>query len=72
MIIARFLRYADRERVMKNAFKLKETDFKIFEDLPKELFSLRKKYLPAFYEAKKAVFSKFEPDKLFIDGKLVV
>ena len=76
MIIARFLRYADRERVMNNAFKLKETDFKIFEDLPKELFSLRKKYLPAFYEAKKAgkkaVFSKSEPDKLFIDGKLIV
>ena len=76
MIIACFLRYADRERVMKNAFKLKETDFKIFEDLPKELFSLRKKYLPAFYEAKKAgkkaVFSKSEPNKLFIDGKLVV
>ena len=76
MIIARFLRYADRERVMKNAFKLKETDFKIFEDLPKELFSLRKKYLPAFYEAKKAgkkaVFSKSEPDKLFVDGKLIV
>ena len=76
MIIARFLRYADRERVMKNAFKLKETDFKIFEDLPKELFSLRKKYLPAFYEVKKAgkkaVFSKSEPDKLFIDGKLIV
>ena len=76
MIIARFLRYADRERVMKNAFKNKETDFKIFEDLPKELFSLRKKYLPAFYEAKKAgkkaVFSKSKPDKLFIDGKLIV
>ena len=76
MIIARFLRYADRERVMKNAFKLKETDFKIFEDLPKELFSLRKKYLPAFYEAKKAgkkaIFSKSELDKLFIDGKLIV
>ena len=69
MIIARFLRYADRERVMKNAFKLKETDFKIFEDLPKELFSLRKKYLPAFYEAKKAgkkaVFSKSEPDTVY-------
>ena len=76
IIIVRFLRYADRERVMKNAFKLKETDFKIFEDLPKELFSLRKKYLPAFYEAKKAgkkaVFSKSEPDKLFVDGKLIV
>ena len=76
IIIVRFLRYADRERVMKNAFKLKETDFKIFEDLPKELFSLRKKYLPAFYEAKKAgkkaIFSKSELDKLFIDGKLIV
>ena len=66
MIIARFLRYADRERVMKNPFKLKETDFKIFEDLPKELFSLRKKYLPAFYEAKKA------GKKAVIDGKLIV
>ena len=76
VIIARFLRYADRERVMKNAFKLKETVFKIFEDLLIELFSLRKKYLPAFYEAKKAgkkaIFSKSEPDKLFIDGKLIV
>ncbi|CAH3186403.1 unnamed protein product, partial [Porites evermanni] len=75
MIIARFLRYANRERVMKNAFKLKETDFKIFEDLPKGLFSLRKKYLPDFYEnkkaGKKAVFSKSEPDKLFIDGTIL-
>ena len=76
MIMACFVRYADQERVMKNAFKLKETHFKIFEDLPKELFSLRKKYLPTFYEAKtagkKAVFRKSEPDKLFIDGKLIV
>ena len=31
MIIARFLRYAYRERVMKNALKLKETDFKFFD-----------------------------------------
>ena len=33
-------------------------------------------YLPAFYEAKKAgkkaVFSKSEPDKLFVDDKLIV
>ena len=61
---------------MKSAFKLKKTDFKIFEDLHKELISLRKKYLPAFYEAKKtgkkAVFSKSEPDKLVIDSKLIV
>ena len=72
MIIKRFLQYADRERVMKSSFKLKESDFKIFEDLPKEVIGLRNRYLPAFYEAKKAVFSKSEPDKLFIDGKLIV
>ena len=53
IIIARFLRLVDRDRVMKSAFKLKETDFKIFEDLPKELISLRRRYLPAFYEARK-------------------
>ena len=76
LIIALFLRYACRERVMKSAFKLKKTDFKIFEDLPKEPISLRKKYLPAFYKAKKAgkeaVFSKSEPNKLVIDSKLIV
>ena len=76
MIIARFLRYADRERVMRKAFKLKNTNFTIYDDIPKELIELRKKHMPAFREArkagKKAVFSKSEPDKLFIDGKLVV
>lgn len=75
MIIARFLRYVDRERVMRNAFKLKNTDFTIYDDIPKELIDLRKKHMTIFREArkagKKAVFSKSEPDKLFIDGKLV-
>ena len=76
MIIARFLRYVDRERVMRNAFKLTiNTDFTIYNDIPKELINLRKKHMTIFREArmagKKAVFSKLEPDKLFIDGKLV-
>ena len=74
MVIARFLRYVDRERIMRNAFKLKNTDFTIY-DIPKELIDLRKKQMPAFHEARKAgkraAFSKSEPDKLFIDGKLV-
>ena len=74
MVIARFLRYVDRERIMRNAFKLKNTDFTIY-DIPKELIDLRKKQMPAFREARKAgkraAFSKSEPDKLFIDGKLV-
>ena len=75
MVFARFLRYADRDRIMRNAFKLKNTDFTIYDDIPKKLIDLRKKHMLAFHEAKKtgkrAAFSKSEPDKLFIDGKLV-
>ena len=57
---------------MRNAFKLKYIPN---DDIPKELIDLRKKQMPAFHEARKAgkraAFSKSEPDKLFIDGKLV-
>ena len=67
MVIARFLRYADRERMMRNAYKLKNTDFTIHDDIPKELIDLRKKHMPAFHKArragKRAAFSKSEPDK---------
>ena len=75
MVIARFLWFTDRERVMRNAYKLKNTDFTIYDDIPKELIDLRKKHMPAFHEARKAgkraIFSKSEPGKLFIDGKPV-
>ena len=75
MVIARSLRYADRERIMRNAYKLKNTDFTIYDDIPKELIDLSKKHVPAFHEArragKRASFSKLEPDRLFIDGKPV-
>lgn len=75
MIIARFLRYSDREKVIRCVYKLKGTDFKIYEDIPKELHDLRKpqmkKLKDARKEGKKAYFSRSEPDKLFIDGKYV-
>ena len=71
MVMARFLRYADRERIMRKALKLKNTDFTIYY-IPKELIDLRKKHMPAFHEARRAghraAFSKSEPDKLFIDS----
>ena len=74
-IIARFLRYSDRERVFKCGRKLKDTNFKMFEDIPKELHELRKmqmdKLKKARKDGKRAYFSKSEPDKLFIDGKYV-
>ena len=47
---------------MRNAYKLKNTDFTIYDDIPKELIDLRKKHVPAFHEArraeKRAAFSK--------------
>lgn len=75
-IIARFLRYQDREEVMQKArAKLKGKDYAVFEDIPKELYELRKKQQNKLKRARqdghKAFFSKKFPDKLFINGKFV-
>ena len=71
-IIARFLRYPDREEVMSNARKLKGKDVGISPDLPKEILERRKKKMHQFKKAKQdgktAFFSRAEPNKLFIDG----
>lgn len=74
-IIARFLRFPDRERVFKCGRKLKGTEYKMYEDIPKELHELRKKQMDKLKQARKdgkrAFFSKTEPDKLYIDGRYV-
>ena len=74
-ITARFFRYSDMERVFKCGRKLKDTNFKMFQDIPKELHERRKmqmdKLKKARKEGKRAYFSKSEPDKLSIDGKYV-
>ena len=71
-IIARFLKYPQREEVMSNAGKLKGKNFGISPDLPSEILERRKKKMKQFKQAKKAgktaYFSRAEPDKLFIDG----
>ena len=71
-IIARFLKYPDREAIMSNARKLKGKDFGISPDLPKEIIDRRKKKMQQFKKAKEdgkpAYFSRAEPDRLFIDG----
>ena len=75
MIIARFLRFPDRERVLKRGRKLKDTSYKMYEDIPRELHDLRKLQMKrlkkAREEGKRANFSKSQPDKLYIDGKYV-
>ena len=45
VIIARFLRYSDRERVLKCGRRLKDTEYKMYEDLPKEIHDMRKRQI---------------------------
>ena len=75
-IIAKFLRYCDREEFLcKERKLLKDKFFSVFEDMPKELYELRKAQLKKLQNAKEtgdtAYFSKKFPDKLFINGKYV-
>lgn len=75
IISVRFLRFSDRERVLKCGCKLKETGYKMYEDLPKEIHEMRKlqmeKLKNARKDGKRAYFSRSEPDKLYINGKYV-
>ena len=71
-IIARFLRYSDRELVMSRAKKLKGKGLEISADLPKDIVNRRKQLMPKFKKAKEdgqsAYFKRSEPDKLYIEG----
>ena len=74
VIIARFLRYTDREAVFSLRASLdKESEVGIGPDLPKDVVDMRKPLIPRMLEARKqgkhAAFSRAEPYKLFIDGK---
>ncbi|XP_073228571.1 uncharacterized protein [Porites lutea] len=74
-ILARFLRYQDRETVLRAGFELKGTEYMILQDFPQEIIERRRNQMPQLKEAKKrgqkVSFSKSEPDKLFIDGKFI-
>ena len=74
-IIARFLRYGDREKVFSQARQLKGTGMGISPDLPKGVVDIRKKQIETLKKAKKdgkrAYFSRAEPDKLYVEGQLI-
>ena len=76
-IIARFLRYSDRELVMEQARKhlKRNQNLHVFDDIPKELYDLRKEQIVKLKEARQkghtAYFSKAHPDKLFVNGKYI-
>ena len=74
-MIARFLRYQDREFIFSKTSLLKDSQFGISADLPKEIVKRRKEQFKKLIEARKsgklAFFSRAEPDKLYIDRVLV-
>ena len=52
-ILARFLRYSDRQNVLELArSKLKGTNFAVYGDIPKELYDSRKAQMSKFKEVK--------------------
>ena len=74
-IIARFLRYQDRECIFTKTNLLKDSQFGISADLPKEIVKRRKAQVKKLIEARRsgklAFFSWAEPDKLYIERVLV-
>ena len=75
-IIARFLRYGDKELVMDQARKhLKDTEFHVYDDIPKLLYDSRKGQMKKLQKAREkgftAYFSKAQPDKLYVNGKYI-
>ena len=76
-IIARFLRFPEREFIFKSVRGLgEESEVKVFADFPQQIRERRKKQWPimkkAREEGKVAYFDRQEPDQLYIDGVLSV
>ena len=73
-ILARFLRFKDCEKILALGPRLKGTNFQMFRDLPQELVTRRSKQMETFKKAKRnnipVSFSKSQPDKLYVRGKL--
>jgi len=74
-IIVRFLRYQDREFIFSKTSLLKDSQFGISADSPKEIAKRcteQFKLIEAGKSGKLAFFSRAEPDKLYIDRVLVL
>ena len=77
-IIARFLKYPDKERILSLGKHLRDKNIHMFSDYPEEIQRSRKRQLKKLKESKdakqagkRAAFSKSKPDLLYIDGFLV-
>ena len=74
-IIARFLKYPDKERILSLGKHLRDKNIHMFSDYPEEIQRSRKRQLKKLKDAKqagkRAAFSKSKQDLLYIDGFLV-
>ena len=72
-ILARFLRFKDCQSMLALGPRLRETNFKMYQDLPFEIVERRRAQMDTFKKARRnnipASFSKAQPDKLFVRGK---
>ena len=73
-ILARFLRYKDCGKLFALGHRLRGTNYKMYQDLPFEIVERRRAQMETFKKARRnnipAAFSKAQPDKLYIRGKL--
>lgn len=70
-IVAKFAYYPDREKVRKNAGKLKNTNYGISQQFPREIMDTRKKLVPIMKAARaKGQDAYIVVDKLYIDKTL--
>lgn len=73
-ILVRFLRSKDCEKIFNLGSRLRDTGYQMFRDLPQELVKRRRSQMDTVKKARehnlRAAFSKAEPDKLYIGGKL--
>lgn len=73
-ILARFLRYKDCGKLLSLGHCLRATNYKMYQVLPFEIVERRRAQMETFKEARcnnvPVAFSKAQPDKLYIRGKL--
>ena len=73
-ILARFLRYKDCGKLFALGHRLWGTNYKMYQDLLFEIVEHRRAQMETFRKARcnniPAAFSKAQPDKLYIRGKL--
>ena len=70
-LIAKFLRYHDKENISKSAYKLSGTNIGIGEQFPKPIHEARKQLYPIMKRAKQEGHkASLVKDKLYINGQL--